>query len=103
MNVEHLTVYYDEKLGYVVDTDGPDNDDGTRHGGTSGERHPTPESAGAYVIRELRAMSGQKPRAPGYIEWTQLADSRIMATCDDCVMGPKDEGCEFCGYAGYTG
>ena len=39
----------------------------------------------------------------GYAEWEQLADSRIMSTCDDCVMGPKDGGCAFCGYGSFDG
>ncbi len=41
--------------------------------------------------------------AGAYIAWQQLSDSRIKASCNACVMGPKDEGCNFCGYDAFVG
>lgn len=58
MEIEHLTVYYDSALGFVVDEDHPDNADGTRNPGNNGVHFDTPEDAGAYVTERLRQMKG---------------------------------------------
>lgn len=48
MNVPHLTVYFDPKLEFVVDEDGPDNEDGG-----SGVQFTSPKSAGEWVAFRL--------------------------------------------------
>lgn len=73
MNVPHLTVYLDPILGYVVDDDLPDNEDGTRNPGANGVRFENPDSAGEWVSHRLRqwerahdadeAMKGAEARA----------------------------------------
>jgi len=56
MEIEHLTVYYDSTIGFVVDNDHADNPNGTRNPGKDGAHFDTPEEAGAYVTERLRQM-----------------------------------------------
>lgn len=56
MNVPHLTVYFDPKLGCVVDDEHPDNSDSTRNPGGSGARFDNPDRAGEYIADYLRRM-----------------------------------------------
>jgi hypothetical protein len=60
MNVPHLTVYFDPKLGIVVDDDLPDNEDGTRNPGGSGVRFGSAESAGEWVAHRLRQWERER-------------------------------------------
>lgn len=60
MDVEHLAIYYDRVLGYVVDIEPPDDPDGSRAAGTSGWRFDTLEEVCNVVMRWFTTQVQQR-------------------------------------------